>query len=179
MLLFIQIHLRWEVFKIFFWHFGPNYQQTFQLKSSVFISEVCHVIENYHVTNVEERRIGPGPNCKTERTGAPLSVQGCVLHPFPYGFLYSPPTPITFFIQDLNSLWIQRVSCVLQVTINCWILSRIGVRPLMLFQPGSDGLKSLSHRGFDAALPFTGNTMYKVGTLLKRLFVFKLEQLLS
>ena len=61
----------------------------FQLKPSVFISEVCHVIVNHHVTNVEEWRRGPRPNCETERTGAPLSVQGWVRHPFPYGFLYS------------------------------------------------------------------------------------------
>ena len=57
-------------FQIFFWNFGLDYKQTFRLKPSVFISEVCHVVVHYHVTTVEERRTGPGPNCETERTGA-------------------------------------------------------------------------------------------------------------
>ena len=39
----------------------------FQLKPSVFTSEVCHVVVHYHVTNVEERRREPGPKCETER----------------------------------------------------------------------------------------------------------------
>jgi len=95
--------------------------------------------------------------------------------PFPISLLLSP----SFANLIPDSLRIQHMSCVLQVTISCWILKGIGVRPLMLFQPGSDGLKSLSHIGFGAALPSTGNTIYKVGTLLKRLFVFNLDQLLS
>ena len=48
----------------------------------------------------------------------------------------------------------------------------------MLFQPSSNGLQSLSHIGFGAALPSTGDTIYKVRPLLKRLFVFNLDQLL-
>ena len=123
------------------------------------ISEVCHVIVHYNVTRRE-----------TETRA-----------PFPYLVLYPPPSPIaiSFFIWDLDSFRVQHVSRVLQMAINCWILSRIGVRPLMLFQPGSDGLKSLSHIGFGVVFSSTGNTICKVGTLLKRLFVFNLDQLLS
>ena len=64
------------IYKSFFRNLGLDYQQTFRLKPSVFISEVCHVIVHYHVTNVEERRRGPGPKCETERTGAPPFCSG-------------------------------------------------------------------------------------------------------
>ena len=72
---------------------------------------------------------GPVPSVwQQEPELPPLSVQGGVLHPFPYRFLYPPSLTIVFFIKDLDSLWIQHVSRVIQMTIYCWILSRIGVR---------------------------------------------------
>ena len=52
-------------FKNLFLEFWCQFKQTFRLKPSVFISEVCHVIENYHVTNVEERRRGPAPKLRS------------------------------------------------------------------------------------------------------------------
>ena len=70
-----------QFINLFFRNLGLDYQQTFRLKPSVFISEVCHVIVHYHVTNVEERRRGPGPKCETERTGAPPFCSGLVEDP--------------------------------------------------------------------------------------------------
>ena len=79
-----------QFINLFFRNLGLDYQQTFRLKPSVFISEVCHVIVHYHVTNVEERRRGPGPKCETERTGAPPFCSGLGPPPFPITLLLCP-----------------------------------------------------------------------------------------
>ena len=79
-----------QFINLFFRNLGLDYQQTFRLKPSVFISEVCHVIVHYHVTNVEERRRGPGPKCETERTGAPPFCSGLGPPPFPITLLLFP-----------------------------------------------------------------------------------------
>ena len=78
------------IYKSFCRNLGIDYQQTFRRKPSVFISEVCRVIVHYHVTNVEERRRGPGPKCETERTGAPLFCSGLGPPPFPITLLLFP-----------------------------------------------------------------------------------------